>query len=185
MKRLILCDMDGTLANNEQRAHLLPSKYDCATTDKWERFNNACDKDLPIEQGFILLANLCIADSVEHTRWALWSGRVDAVAEKSRIWFLVEASKLYKNHVYSTVISHSLKKSYFRPLEDHRAASICKTDLAKQAVSDAGLEEGDELILIDDDLEVLQECREFFPAATCVWIGNSHCKALANGVQTK
>lgn len=182
MKRLILCDMDGVLANNAHREHLLPSKDDCNTTEKWDAFNNACDQDEPIEAGFNLLAELCY--QAPSTRWALWSGRTEDVLHKSQLWFDFHARSFYQNLHYEGVFNQN-KTGYFRPRDDHRRASDCKADLVKQAVANAQLVEGDELILIDDDLSVLEECRKFFPNAICIWIGNSHCSAKANGVTTK
>lgn len=185
MKRLILCDMDGVLANNEQREHLLPAKDDCNSTDKWEAFNQACDKDAPIELGFTLLANLCTHDRTDRVLFALWSGRTETVGQKSREWFLAAANHLYKPPYYRAVLDRAMGKSYFRAEADHRPAAVCKADLVKQAVLDAKLVQGDELVLIDDDLSVLQECRDAFPHAVCVWVGSSHCKAKANGVTSK
>ena len=182
MKRLILCDMDGVLANNAHREHLLPSKDDCNTTEKWDAFNNACDQDEPIEQGFHLLMEMSVFRFA--TSWALWSGRTETVQHKSAVWFDIHAERLFKEHGYQWSFNQG-RTCYFRPANDHRKAADCKASLAQQAVLDAGLEVGDELILIDDDLSVLEECRKFFPNAICIWIGNSHCSAKANGVTTK
>lgn len=182
MKRLILCDMDGTLANNEQRAHLLPAKDDCNSTDKWEAFNQACDKDEPIEAGFCMMMELSLIPS--STAWALWSGRSESVLQKSCVWFDTHASKIYAGLNYYWSFNQG-KTAFFRSQDDHRPAAICKADLVEQAVQIAQLTVEDELVLIDDDLSVLQECKARFPYAICVWMGGSHCKALANGVTTK
>ena len=42
MKNIILCDIDGTVANNDHRQHFLEGKKD------WDGFFNALDKDQPI-----------------------------------------------------------------------------------------------------------------------------------------
>lgn len=176
MKRLILCDVDGVLANNEQRAHLLPAQNDCNTTDKWEAFNQACDQDEPLYSGFHLLDSL-ITDG--ECYFSLWSGRSESVKTKSESWF-----RLHLRELMPSQISY-VRPSYFRAQEDHRPAAICKMDLVAQAFDDYEWTPFDELILIDDDLSVLQECKARFPYAICVWMGGLHCKALANGVTTK
>lgn len=175
MKRLILCDMDGVLANNEQRAHLLPPKDDCNSTDKWEAFNQAYDKDVPIREGFRILKTF--VDLNEDAQWCLWSGRSESVAAMSQHWFW-----MYSN---TPGLLTRQRSPYFRPQNDHRSAAICKADLVQNALHDFGLNNVNELVLIDDDLSVLQECKARFPYAICVWMGGSHCKALANGVTTK
>lgn len=180
MKRLILCDMDGVLANNEQRAHLLPSKDDCNSTDKWEAFNQACDQDEPIEAGFKILAAFYNKDTV----WSLWSGRVASAGWKSNSWFW-DHCLLMVGDMDNLLLAASQQAGYFRSLDDHRPAALCKADLVQCAVEETRLAGEDELILIDDDLSVLQECKARFPHAICVWIGGLHCTALANGVTTK
>ena len=42
MKNIILCDIDGTVANNDHRQHFLEGKKD------WDGFFDALDKDKPI-----------------------------------------------------------------------------------------------------------------------------------------
>ena len=42
MKNIILCDIDGTVANNDHRQHFLEGKKD------WDGFFDALDKDEPI-----------------------------------------------------------------------------------------------------------------------------------------
>ena len=42
MKNIILCDIDGTVANNDHRQHFLEGKKD------WDGFFDALDKDGPI-----------------------------------------------------------------------------------------------------------------------------------------
>tara|TARA_B100000795_G_C22636774_1_gene374842 strand:- start:55 stop:219 length:165 start_codon:yes stop_codon:yes gene_type:complete len=42
MKNIILCDIDGTVANNDHRQHFLDGKKD------WDGFFDALNKDKPI-----------------------------------------------------------------------------------------------------------------------------------------
>lgn len=182
MKTLILCDLDCVLADNTHRAHLLPNKGDCNTTEKWDAFNQACSGDNPIPGGFVLLRDLVLGSP--QARWALWSGRTEDVSHQSQLWF-DEIGRSFFDAESWYYLYNSNKTGYFRPRDDHRKASRCKTDLAARAVLNAGLAAGDRLILIDDDLSVLQECKQCFPEAVCVWYCGVPCVAQANGVVTE
>ena len=43
-KNIVICDIDGTVANNEHRQHLLKG------FKTWDAFFNALDKDTPIQE---------------------------------------------------------------------------------------------------------------------------------------
>ncbi len=43
-KKIVICDIDGTIANNDHRQHFLEGKKD------WEGFFNCADKDRPIKK---------------------------------------------------------------------------------------------------------------------------------------
>lgn len=70
-------DFDGTLANIEHRAH-----YVRDGNRQWDKFFEECDKDLPEKEVITVLKALCDAGH----RVEIWSGRSDAVREKSEQW---------------------------------------------------------------------------------------------------
>lgn len=77
-KKLIIFDLDGTLALIEHRRHLVEGG-----NKKWDEFFEACDQDLP---------NYPIIDvffGLEHTKnfmVRIWSGRSEAVRDKTERW---------------------------------------------------------------------------------------------------
>lgn len=183
MKRMILCDLDGVLANNKHRERLLPLHDDCNSTERWEAFNQACYDDTPILKGFYLLDTL-IGDRLFDTLVSLWTGRPESVMLKSKRWFRLHTGELFQ-HDRDSQIQFVMGRCYFRHQKDHRPAPICKADLIEKAIHDYNLSSEDELILIEDHLPTLQECKARFPFAICIWLDNSECAAQAKEVQTK
>jgi hypothetical protein len=183
MKTFIFCDMDGTLADNSHRAHLLPAKDDCNTTDKWEAFNQACDRDSLIQDGFSRLEALVYQNDGLFIN-ILWSGRSESVASKSLDWFrykcfaAIDSSDIYRELLKGTV-------TCFRANDDHRPARISKaatlTDFLVAHNFDATV---DKLICIDDDWSVLEAVHDIYPAAMLIKVP-SKCAAYTAGVQSK
>lgn len=79
MRPLYIFDLDGTLALNEHRQHLLDNKDD---PERWDKFFDACDKDAPNWPVIQTLGILLAAGAEVH----VWSGRSDAVVEKTAKW---------------------------------------------------------------------------------------------------
>jgi hypothetical protein len=183
MKTFIFCDMDGTLADNSHRAHLLPAKDDCQTVDKWEAFNQACDQDPYIQEGFVLLESL-IWDKHTAIVPVLWSGRSQSVAEKSLAWFKQMCYPAIKIcFVHRLLLGET--QTCFRANDDHRPARISKaaalTDFLVAHNFDATV---DKLICIDDDWSVLEAVHDIYPAAMLIKVP-SKCAAYTAGVQSK
>ncbi len=114
---MIIFDLDGTLANNDHRKHLVdPSyphpdyhrkpceicigdaphsmdpQYHNVTGKKWhpdyEAFDDACDKDGPIESTIHVFQTLwsTYGETIE-----IWSGRSERVRCKTQAWLLEQA----------------------------------------------------------------------------------------------
>lgn len=112
MKKLIIFDLDGTIAMNEHRQHFVQRPVG----DKdWNAFFDACDKDRPNNQVIATLTSL----------WAsgfdvqIWSGRIDRVREKTEDWL-----RLYGLH-------HLPLK--MRPEGDHRPDTVLKQEWLTEA----------------------------------------------------
>lgn len=183
MKTFIFSDMDGTLADNNHRVHLLPAKDDCNTTDKWEAFNQACDQDTPIQEGFVLLEGL-LEKTYNVVVPVLWSGRSQSVAEKSLQWFKEKCE-------YPLVlpkIAYQLKRdtwTCFRPNDDHRPARFSKAGTLIDFLAAHDFDGTvDKIICIDDDWSVLEEVHLHYPAAMLIKVP-SKCAAYIAGVQSK
>lgn len=79
--KLIIFDLDGTLANNQHRQHFLETYGPRAVKD-WGAFSANCDKDIPIQPVIDCLYALQDAGfNIE-----IWTGRTAAVIDKTKMW---------------------------------------------------------------------------------------------------
>lgn len=183
MKTFIFSDIDGTLADNNHRVHLLPAKDDCNTTDKWEVFNQACDQDGYIQEGFTLLESLVFSSDTAIIP-ILWSGRSHSVADKSLEWFR-EKSLSAIGHSPSARELRRNAVTCFRANDDHRPARISKAGTLIDFLAAHDFDGTvDKIICIDDDWSVLEEVHRHYPAAMLIKVP-SKCAAYTAGVQSK
>lgn len=130
----VVFDLDGTLANAKHRLHLLPSRNDKDSTNGWDAFNLACDKDLPIADNIELLEDLSHA----HNNIVILTGRCDIAEDKTRAWL--------KAHLTEEVFADATL--VMRKQGDHRR----DVDF-KQEVLERILDSGEEIMCCFDDLE--------------------------------
>lgn len=79
-------DLDGTIANIEHRAH-----YVRDGAKQWDKFFEACDKDLPETE---VINSLVALFEAGHTV-EIWSGRSDVVRAKTEAWLDAHIPALY------------------------------------------------------------------------------------------
>jgi hypothetical protein len=79
MKNIILCDLDGTLANIDHRLHLVKDEH-----PNWDEFYNSCDQDNPNEWCISLLNALHIAKDIQTI--LIVSARRASLKRKSVRW---------------------------------------------------------------------------------------------------
>lgn len=72
----VIFDLDGTLADIRHRRPLLPN---------WDAFFDACDKDEPI---WPVIHVYQAMRSAGHFHVQVWSGRSDAVRDKTEAWLM-------------------------------------------------------------------------------------------------
>lgn len=77
MKQIILCDLDGTLADCQHRIHHI-----IKTPKDWASFFNDCDKDVPINHVIDLI------NAIDRKKYEVWitSGRSDECKSKTINW---------------------------------------------------------------------------------------------------
>lgn len=78
MKNIILCDIDGTVANNDHRQHFLEGKKD------WDSFFDALDKDEPI----FTIINKVIEENNSGREIIFLTGRPERYRETTEIWLI-------------------------------------------------------------------------------------------------
>lgn len=101
-KPLYIFDLDGTLADNQHRQHLLPN---------WKAFFEACYEDTPIK-AVVTTLEMLFDDGAEI--W-IWSGRSDAVEDLTKDWL----------EYHLNICEFSLK---MRPAGDHRPDDLLKQE---------------------------------------------------------
>lgn len=115
MTKVIVFDIDGTLANAEHRRCYVATK-----PRNWNAFNAAIPQDTPYED-IVYLAKLF--DQTNHTI-ILCSGR----SEEERIITVVQMNKFGVPY----------NKLYMRPAKDYRDDGIVKTELLQQIRTEFG-----------------------------------------------
>lgn len=80
-KRVIIWDLDGTLACGKHRLHLLPTS-DYNITSSWDAFNLACEQDYPIQDNIDLLRSQFAAGFYI----VILTGRSDVAHQLTREW---------------------------------------------------------------------------------------------------
>ena len=76
MKNIILCDIDGTVANNDHRQHFLEGKKD------WDGFFNALDKDQPIYP----IIDKIIEENKSGKELIFLTGRPERYKDRTKTW---------------------------------------------------------------------------------------------------
>lgn len=79
-KRVVIFDLDGTLADGRHRLHLLP-KQDYHLTESWTEFNLAAKDDLPLWDNIELCNTLA-----QRYHLIILSGRSDVAREITKEW---------------------------------------------------------------------------------------------------
>jgi hypothetical protein len=90
MKNYVICDIDGTIANNEHRAHILKELVDSdkhrssedLKDDRWTRFYDLCDKDTPYSD----IRSLLKALNGDFYSIVYLTGRIERIRGKTTEW---------------------------------------------------------------------------------------------------
>jgi len=129
--KVFICDIDGTIADNKHREHLIKEAG-------WDAFFDACDKDKPIEHMRILLAALCEYEEIVYV-----TGRPERVREKTILWL--------NRHGFTEGYA-----MYMRPNGDHRPDHVLK----KELLEDLKVEGFEPIMSFDDRQQVVDMWRE-------------------------
>src|SRR5579863_10313734 len=85
MTQLYIFDLDGTLALNDHRKHIL---YDKSNQNRWDDFYRACVYDKPNEPILKILDTLIIKEAYQGNKAdiIIFSGRSDLVFKETIKW---------------------------------------------------------------------------------------------------
>lgn len=154
---MIVCDIDGTIADNSWRQHLLP-KGSGATTQEWDEFNKACGGDKYISRIITIVFQLSGYHQV-----IFLTGRSEVARAETKEW--LDGTYLR----YQSLI--------MRGENDHRKA----VEFKREQFLKLGLKKGD--IVFEDDPFVIEMLLKDFDCD--VFAVNSHCTAVLNKVSQK
>jgi hypothetical protein len=92
MKNVIICDLDGTLADLRHRRHLVerPTPEQLASTHQgwkpnWPAFHSACVDDTPLSDTIAVVDALACDPRARRELWIV-SGRSEAVRAQTEAW---------------------------------------------------------------------------------------------------
>lgn len=129
-KDIIICDLDGTLANDDHRSHLI--KLDNPNrSDNWDKYFELCSGDTPVYEVCNLVRRLNNFYDVH-----IFSGRSDKVKEKTELWLskhMIPYDVLRMRPGESRDQDHIMKIEWANPIRD-RVAFILED---RQRVVDA------------------------------------------------
>lgn len=114
-------DIDGTIANNEHRSHLLPSS-DFHLTSSWSDYNNACSGDSAI----IPMINMVNALAELSTVYIMTS-RSDEVKWRTLKWLQnndVEYDRIYMRSRFDNRKDYIIKEEWLNDLCEGDKANV-------------------------------------------------------------
>lgn len=121
MKKAIVFDIDGTLADNSHRLHYIQGEK-----KDWNAFYDACAEDKPTEEflGFVrLLSKGIYEDGTDECAIVICTGRPEQIREITERWF-------WKNFWFHP------KPMYMRKDGDHRPDYEVKEEMIAQMRAD-------------------------------------------------
>lgn len=160
---MIICDIDGCLFSNEQRAHLIPDDRDF--TPNWDSFNKACHDDKPVMPIIKLVKHLAkMAENELHRKVVFVTSR----AESARVETLTQL----KNHFPSFQID-----LFMRQMDDHRSTIDYKREVFHQ-LSDNFQKDS---VLIDDHPGIMEMVKIHYPMLNRLLVPSFDCTVMGDG----
>lgn len=156
----LICDLDGALFDNSQRAHLLPMQPN-APEEMWDKFNAACGADEPIRHVFSLINELRLLDCRIH--YLTFRGEPCREATQESIanaWMVSlgwDAGR-WPDGGYPSFIDGISEVLHMRQPGDTRTAMEFKRDWLTAFRQQHG--EDCRVVLIEDNIRTIKECRE-------------------------
>ena len=131
-KNIVICDIDGTVANNDHRQHLLKG------FKTWDLFFNALDKDVPIKEEIDNVSEL----NKKGKKIVFITGRPERYREKTISW-------LKKYFDFEITI-------FMRKDDDFRDKLLVKKDIFFENFSVEDIH-----LVIENDKELVSQWRKF------------------------
>lgn len=157
MYKLIICDIDGTLANNHQRADLIPHKLKQGSEEAWREFNEACFFDDRIQPtvGFVHMMQGLGAQVFFIT------SRGESANTPTRLWLKA---------IFGEWPNNILR---MRSSGDNRTPTASKLEMI-EGILKASSYDTDEMLLIDDSQELLTAVKAKYNNINMLLVGGDH-----------
>lgn len=142
MKNIILCDIDGTIADVRHRLHYIqnPDGSKKAKPD-WDAFHAACANDPPFEDVIEIVSKLWLGDDNRDVYFL--SGRNDVVREQTVQWL----ENYFPDILYAEL--------HMRKAGDRRPDTVIKLEMVREL----GFTPDDVLCIFDDRQSVVDMWR--------------------------
>lgn len=118
MRKIIVFDIDGTIANNDHRRHFVEQEK-----KDWKAYNSLMADD-GVYKDIIWIMSMMWADM--DARIILCTGREEVYREVTDDWLI------------NNSLSHYITDMYMRGVKDYRSDAIVKVELLKQIEADWG-----------------------------------------------
>jgi len=152
MKNVIICDIDGTIADVRHRLHYIRnpdgSKKKYAEAD-WDAFHAACVDDPPFEDVIQIVTDLMFEYAASRSyKLHFLSGRNDTVREETVAWL--------ERHVYENLFFMEHAELHMRKANDRRPDHEIKLEMVRQL----GFTPDSVLCIFDDRQSVVDMWRK-------------------------
>ena len=114
-------DIDGTIANNEHRGHLLPSS-DLHLTSSWKDYNKACSGDSPIIPMINMMNTLAELSTVY-----IMTSRSDEVERMTLEWLQyndIEYDSIYMRSRHDNRKDYKIKEEWLNEISDGDKSNV-------------------------------------------------------------
>lgn len=148
-RRMLICDLDGTLLNNLHRADKMPAIDACRTED-WREFNHACLDDKPVAYRVDLLNLLA-----PHYQLMYLTARGKSAMELTRASL--------------AAIGAPSAPLWMRDEEDHRPSADFKVEEVGRLLQSFRQRPAD-LVLLDDDHLICERIAAEFAGCTVILV---------------
>jgi len=156
-KRIVICDLDGTLALGEHRLHFIDPRTpqglpDTTKKQDWDSFYEACDQDDP---NWPIIYMVRILEATGH-KIIIVTGRSAKVGQKTMDWlknFKVPYHGLFMRQEGDFQPDHAMKKKWYE--------AYCEANAVRP---------GDVSFVLEDRTQVVKMWREL--GLTCLQVAN-------------
>lgn len=153
MKKIIICDIDGTIADCNHRRHYVENG-----NKDWDSFYNAMSEDKPKEDIIEILKSIKL--KILFSEVIFFTGRPKKYLDKTRLWLL--------DNLKNSYMDFSAENIFMREDGDYRPDDIVKKELFEKS----GINKEEILCVFDDRDRVVKMWREM--GLTCLQVADGN-----------